>query len=95
MATPVAHQRDHSTSLVEGLKEEIVQLEIDRLQGTVSPEEYVTAQSALETTLTRALARAGAAGTEGLTQRVLSKNERPTLSIPPKKLPTRPFSINA
>jgi hypothetical protein len=92
MAT--ASHRDDSTGLVEGLKEEMFQLEIDRLQGTVSPEEYVIAQRALETTITRALARAVATG-GGITPRALSRNERPTSSIPAKKPPARPFSINA
>jgi hypothetical protein len=68
---PAVPHRHYSTALVESLKEEMFQLEIDRLQGTVSPEEYVLAQRALEITLTRALARAGATG-GGLTPRVLS-----------------------
>jgi len=39
------------------MKEELFQLEIDRQQGKVSPEEYTTAKSALDETIRRALAR--------------------------------------
>jgi hypothetical protein len=44
----------------EVLKEELFRLEIDRLHGTISGEEYDSAKQALEGTIKRALARAGA-----------------------------------
>ena len=39
------------------MKEELFQLEVDRQQGTVSPEEYAKAKAALDETIRRALAR--------------------------------------
>ena len=39
------------------MKEELFQLEIDRQQGKVSPEEYTKAKAALDETIKRALAR--------------------------------------
>jgi hypothetical protein len=44
----------------EVLKEELFRLESDRLHGTISGEEYDSAKQALEGTIKRALARAGA-----------------------------------
>jgi hypothetical protein len=44
----------------EVLKDELFRLEIDRLHGTISGEEYDSAKQALEGTIKRALARAGA-----------------------------------
>jgi hypothetical protein len=44
----------------EVLKEGLFRLEIDRLHGTISGEEYDSAKQALEGTIKRALARAGA-----------------------------------
>jgi hypothetical protein len=44
----------------EVLKEELFRLEIDRLHGTISGEEYDSARQALEGTIKRALVRAGA-----------------------------------
>jgi hypothetical protein len=49
-----------SASSSEVLKEELFRLEIDRLHGTISGEEYDSARQALEGTIRRALARAGA-----------------------------------
>jgi hypothetical protein len=43
--------------LLEGLKEELFQLEVDRQQGRISPEEYEKSKSALDYTLQRALKR--------------------------------------
>jgi hypothetical protein len=43
--------------LLAALKEELFQLEIERQQGKVTPEEYDSARAALEQTLKRALAR--------------------------------------
>jgi hypothetical protein len=44
-------------SLLAAMKEEMFQLESDRLQGTLSPEEYETAKAALDKALSRALER--------------------------------------
>jgi hypothetical protein len=43
--------------LLTALKEELFDLEIERQQGKLSPEEYAKARAALEQTLQRALAR--------------------------------------
>ena len=48
-----------SSMLLEGLKEELFQLEVERQQGRISDTEYQQAKSALDQTLQRALARAG------------------------------------
>ncbi|MBZ5509839.1 MAG: carboxypeptidase-like regulatory domain-containing protein [Acidobacteriia bacterium] len=47
-----------SAMLLEGLKEEMFQLEVERQQGSISDAEYQNAKSALDQTLQRALARA-------------------------------------
>ncbi len=39
------------------MKEELFQLEIDRQQGKVTPDEYAKAKGALDETIKRALAR--------------------------------------
>jgi hypothetical protein len=49
-----------STSPVEVLKEELFQLETERLHGTISGDEYDSAKQALEGTVKRVLARTGA-----------------------------------
>jgi hypothetical protein len=43
--------------LLEALKEEMFQLELDHKQGRISKEEYDKAKSALDQTLERALKR--------------------------------------
>ena len=48
---------DRSTVLLEAMKEELFQLEIDRQQGKISEEEYARAKGALDETIRRALAR--------------------------------------
>lgn len=48
---------DRSQMLLEGLKEEIFQLEIERQQGSISQADYEKAKAALDQTLQRALAR--------------------------------------
>jgi len=59
-AEPVtAMPRDRSALLLEAMKEELFQLEIDRTQGKVTPQEYEKAKAALDETIRRALARAG------------------------------------
>jgi hypothetical protein len=50
-------RQDRNTLLLEAMKEELFQLEIDRQQGKLSPEEYAKAKSALDETIKRALAR--------------------------------------
>jgi hypothetical protein len=51
--------RPPSASLIEALKAELSQLEIDRLHGTISGEDYDSTKRALEETVRRALVRAG------------------------------------
>jgi len=48
---------DRNALLLEAMKEELFQLEIDRQQGKVTPEEYGRAKAALDETIKRALAR--------------------------------------
>ena len=43
--------------LLEALKEELFQLEVEKQQGRISPEEYEKTKAALDQTLSRALAR--------------------------------------
>ena len=45
------------SALLQAMKEELFQLEIERQQGQLSPEEYEKAKAALDQTLARALAR--------------------------------------
>ncbi|MGB8888077.1 MAG: hypothetical protein WCC87_15200 [Candidatus Korobacteraceae bacterium] len=54
---PAASPRDRNALLLEAMKEELFQLEIDRQQGNISPEEYTKAKAALDETIRRALAR--------------------------------------
>ena len=46
-----------ASMLLEGLKEELFQLEVEHKQGRISQQEYETAKSALDHTLQRALKR--------------------------------------
>jgi hypothetical protein len=55
-ATPAAR-----VNILDALKEELFQLEVDRQQGRISPEEYEQAKSALDQTIRRAVTRAQAA----------------------------------
>jgi hypothetical protein len=57
--TPGAPLRpqDRSTMLLEAMKEEVFQLESDRLQGKIDPQDYQTAKAALDKTLQRAVLR--------------------------------------
>src|SRR5258706_6071520 len=48
-----------STMLLEALKEEMFQLELERRQGKITPSEYERAKAALDQTLDRALKRRG------------------------------------
>jgi Carboxypeptidase regulatory-like domain len=54
---PSAPARDRNALLLEAMKEELFQLELDRQQGKVTAEEYTKAKSALDETIKRALAR--------------------------------------
>jgi len=49
--------RTSSSMLLEGLKEELFQLEVEHKQGRISQQEYESAKSALDHTLQRALKR--------------------------------------
>ena len=53
----VAAPRDRSALLLEAMKEELFQLEIDRAQGKLTPLEYDKAKAALDETIRRALER--------------------------------------
>jgi hypothetical protein len=53
--TPAAR----SAMLLEALKEELFQLEVDRKQGKITPADYEKAKAALDQTLERALKRQG------------------------------------
>jgi len=53
----VAPAAARTATLLEAMKEELFQLEIDRQQGKVSAEEYSKAKAALDETIKRALAR--------------------------------------
>ena len=55
---PAAPRRDRNQLLLEAMKEELFQLEIDRQQGKISPDEYAKAKAALDENIKRALARA-------------------------------------
>lgn len=59
-AEPLPTPVPRSSMLLEGLKEEIFQLEVERQQGRISEEDYQKTKSALDQTLQRALARAKA-----------------------------------
>ncbi len=48
---------DRPTILLEAMKEELFQLEVERQQGKLSEEEYAKAKAALDETMRRALAR--------------------------------------
>jgi hypothetical protein len=57
---PAAPRAPSSSMLLEGLKEELFHLEVERQQGRISHQEYETAKSALDQTLQRALKREAA-----------------------------------
>jgi len=50
---------DAGNSLQEALKEELLHLETERQNGSISEEEYVSAKKALDVSLQRTLARKG------------------------------------
>lgn len=55
--TAVAQPADKTSMLLEGLKDELFQLEIEKQQGRISEADYEAAKAALDQTLKRALAR--------------------------------------
>jgi hypothetical protein len=55
---PAAAAVSTSSMLLQGLKEELFQLEVEHTQGRISQQEYESAKSALDQTLQRALKRA-------------------------------------
>jgi hypothetical protein len=56
-AMAAAAPASRSSTLLDALKEELFQLESERLQGKISPEEYEKAKAALDSTLQRAIRR--------------------------------------
>ncbi len=56
-STPRAAVANRGATLLDALKEELFQLELDRQQGRITPEEYEKAKAALDVTLRRAMAR--------------------------------------
>jgi hypothetical protein len=55
--TAAAGPQDRPAMLLEAMKEEIFQLETDRLQGKISPKDYEVSKAALDKTLERAVKR--------------------------------------
>jgi hypothetical protein len=60
VASQAAAPRRSSSMLLEGLKEELFQLEVEHKQGHISQQEYESAKAALDQTLQRALKREAA-----------------------------------
>ncbi|HZD94722.1 MAG TPA: hypothetical protein VE133_10740 [Candidatus Sulfotelmatobacter sp.] len=58
-----AQPKDRGGMLMEAMREELFQLESDRLQGKISPQDYLTAKAALDKTLQRAMQRQSSATT--------------------------------
>ncbi len=54
---PTAPARDRNALLLEAMKEELFQLELDRQQGKIAAEEYTKAKAALDETIKRAVTR--------------------------------------
>jgi hypothetical protein len=59
-AAQAAKPRSSSSMLLEGLKEELFQLEVEHKQGSISQQEYESAKAAMDQTLQRALKREAA-----------------------------------
>ncbi len=57
VAGPAAKPGDRKSMLLDAMKDEIFQLETDRLQGKISQQEYEAAKAALDKTLQRAIRR--------------------------------------
>jgi hypothetical protein len=58
---PTGKSKDRTGMLMEAMKEEVFQLEADRLQGKISPQDYQVAKAALDKTLQRATQRQASA----------------------------------
>ena len=58
VAAPISHG-SHNATLLAVLKEEIFDIESQRLSGTIQPQEYTEQKAALETVLRRALKKQG------------------------------------
>ena len=56
----VSSEEEVAPMLLEGLKEELFQLEVEHKQGRISQQEYEKSKAALDHTLQRALKREGA-----------------------------------
>jgi hypothetical protein len=56
-STPASSSAAKSSSLLNALKEELFAIESEKINGTISPEEYASVKSALEVVLKRALKR--------------------------------------
>ncbi len=59
LAAAASAPATRSSLLLEALKEELFQLEVEKKQGKITPEEYEKAKAALDQTLDRALKRQG------------------------------------
>jgi hypothetical protein len=57
VASPAPTSSNHSGALLEALKEELFQLELERQEGSISQQEYEKQKAALDQTLQRALKR--------------------------------------
>jgi hypothetical protein len=57
MAAADSKPKDRAAVLLDAMKEEVFQLESDRLQNKISPQDYATAKAALDKTLQRAVQR--------------------------------------
>jgi hypothetical protein len=55
--TPLTSSASKSSSLLNALKEELFAIESEKINGTITPEEYASVKSALEIVLKRALSR--------------------------------------
>lgn len=55
--SPAVAGASHSSMLLQGLKEELFQLELEHKQGQISDEDYAKTKAALDQTLTRAIKR--------------------------------------
>jgi hypothetical protein len=60
-AMAAARPQDRGGMLMEAMREEVFQLESDRIQGKISPQDYQVAKAALDKTLQRAVQRQSAA----------------------------------
>lgn len=65
-SVPKAKPGARSTALLDALKDELFQLEIEHKQGSISQQEYQKAKAALDQTLERALKREGRASSAAL-----------------------------